>query len=117
MNFKDWLIEKLNPMQPVIAQEEGSSVADDGKVVFYDTAYRDIDVVRRGVDMIVNAAASFDITVAEQLKGYSPVVVGTRLKSLELLLNHSPNPFQDINAFRRLYYQDLVLEGNAFIFA
>jgi HK97 family phage portal protein len=117
MNFKEWLIEKLNPMQPVIAQEEGSSVADDGKVVFYDTAYRDIDVVRRGVDMIVNAAASFDIMVAEQLKGYSPVVVGTRAKSLDLLLNHSPNPFQDINSFRRLYYQDLVLEGNAFIFA
>jgi len=117
MNLWERLIEKLNPVQPLIQQEEGSSVADDGKIVFYDTAYRDIDVVRRGVDMIVNAAASFDITVTEQLKGYTPVVMGTRLKSLDMMLNHSPNPFQDVNSFRRLIYQDLVLEGNAFIFA
>jgi HK97 family phage portal protein len=117
MNLKEWLIEKLNPVQPIIADEAGSSVNSSSKSVFYNTAYRDLDIVRRGVDMIVNAAASFDITVTEQLKGFTPVVVGTRLKGLELLLNHAPNPFQDINSFRRLIYQDLVLEGNAFIYA
>jgi HK97 family phage portal protein len=117
MNLRDWLIEKLNPVQPIIADGEGTSVVGDGKSVFYSTAYRDIDIVRRGVDMIVNAAASFDITVTEQLKGMTPVIGGTRMKTLDLLLNYAPNPFQDVNSFRRLLYLDLVLEGNAFIYA
>lgn len=104
-------------MQPMIQQEEGSSVGGNDKIIFYDTAYRDIDVCRRGVDMIVNGAASFDIMIGNQIKNITPIAVGTRLKSLDTLLNHSPNPFQDINSFRRLIYLDLVLEGNAFIFA
>jgi HK97 family phage portal protein len=116
MNLREWILEKLNPVQPAIAQDAGSEVPNTSNTVYYATAYQDIDVVRRGVDMIVNAAASFDITVTEQLKGVAPIVLGTRAKTLHNLLNHSPNPFQDINSFRRLIFIDLILEGNAFIF-
>lgn len=117
MKLKEWLVEKLNPVQPIIQQESGDNVPTNLTTNLYKTSYTTIDVVRRGVDMIVNAAASFDVNVVEQLNGVPRVAQGTRLKSLYNLLNYSPNPFQDINSFRRLLYIDLVLEGNAFIYA
>ena len=72
MSLKSWIreniLEKLNPLQPIIQMEEGSQVPTNVTTNNYINAYRDIDIVRRGVDMIVNAAASFNITVTEQLK-------------------------------------------------
>lgn len=116
MSFRDWLIEKLNPVQPQIAMQEGDTIPSNANTTYYTTAYRDLAIVRRGVDMIVNGAASFDISVMEQLKGVVPIISGTRVKSLTSMLNYSPNPFQDINSFRRLVYEDFILEGNAFIY-
>jgi HK97 family phage portal protein len=120
MSLKSWIreniLEKLNPLQPIIQMEEGSQIPTNVTTNNYINAYRDIDIVRRGVDMIVNAAASFNITVTEQLKNVTPIISGTRLKTLDTILNYAPNPFQDINSFRRLIYMDLVLEGNAFIY-
>lgn len=113
---KNWVIEKLNPVQPLIAEEAGDSITNQNNTLYYTQAYQTIDVVRRGVDMIVNAGASFDYDVLEQLSGVVPVVAGMRLKKLNVLLNYQPNLYQDINTFRRLILMDLILEGNAFIY-
>jgi HK97 family phage portal protein len=111
-----WLSEKLNPVQPIISEEAGTSITNNNNTLYYLKAYQELDIVRRGVDMIVNATASFDYDVQEQLAGVTPVVGGMRVKKLNVLLNYQPNPFQDISTFRRLIVMDLILEGNAFIY-
>jgi HK97 family phage portal protein len=37
-------------------------------------------------------------------------------KKLHMMLNHQPNEYQDISAFRRNIFMDLTIEGNAFIY-
>lgn len=114
--MKSWASEKLNPVQPIIAEEAGSSITSQNNTYYYTQAYQTIDVVRRGIDMIVNAAASFDYDVLEQIPGVIPTVPGMRLKKLNTLLNFQPNLYQDVSTFRRLLFIDLLLEGNAFIY-
>ena len=115
MNFRLWMVEKLNPAQPEIARDAGDSVSNANQTITYEKAYEELDIVRRGVDMIVNGATSFEISVKDQIKGVLPISVGMRKTRLNLMLNHEPNPFQNINAFRRAVYMDLILEGNCFI--
>ena len=114
-NFRLWMVEKLNPAQPEIARDAGDIVNNQNLTITYEKAYEELDIVRRGVDMIVNGCASFEISVKDQIKGVLPISVGMRKSRLNLILNHEPNPFQNINAFRRSLYMDLILEGNCFI--
>lgn len=116
MGIKDWILEKLNPAQTVIERGEGTSKPAVPGYVTITKAYDDVEVLRRGIDMIVNGAASFDFTVAEKVNGLSPVFNGIRKTKLHNLMNYQPNPYQDANKFRRQLYTDLVLEGNAFIY-
>lgn len=120
MSFLEkWLAplrEKLNPAQTSIVDSQGERQSSSGKVFAYTRAYQEVDCVRRGVDMIVNGVASFDYMVGEQLQGLTPVVVGTRKKKLENLLNFQPNPYQTVNVFRRLCAMDFILEGNIFMY-
>ena len=44
------------------------------------------------------------------------VVKGIKRTKVELLLNKEPNPFQDINTFRRNLITDFILDGNIFIY-
>jgi hypothetical protein len=74
MGIRDWILEKLNPAQPYINMEQGDSVSTVPGYTTYTKAYNDIEVVRRGADMIINGASSFDVSVAEKLNGISPVV-------------------------------------------
>ena len=109
-------MEKLNPAQPAIERGEGSSKAPVPGYVTIQRAFDEVEVLRRGIDMIVNGAASFDINVTEKINGITPVVPGIRKTKVHTLLNFQPNPYQDMNKFRRQLYTDLVLEGNAFIY-
>ena len=114
-NLRLWMMEKLNPAQPEIAREAGDIVGNQNNTTTYESAYEELDIVRRGVDMIVNGAASFDISVKDQIKGVLPITPGMRKTRLNLMLNYEPNPYQDINSFRRSFFMDLILEGNGFI--
>lgn len=116
MGLKDWILEKLNPAQEVIMRGEGTSKTSVPGYVTITKAYDDVEVLRRGIDMIVNGAASFDFTVAEKINGLSPVVNGIRKSKLHNLMNYQPNMYQDANKFRRQLYTDLILEGNAFVY-
>jgi HK97 family phage portal protein len=116
MWITSWLRQKLNPAQPYINMEQGDSVPANTGYVSYTKAYNEIEAVRRGVDMIVNGASSFDVSIAEKLNGVVPIVSNIRKTKVNTLLNTQPNMFQDIIKFRSLLYTDLIIEGNAFIY-
>lgn len=100
-----WLREKLNPVQPHIHRQE-QSVSSDYNVIDYKAAYDQIEVVRRAMDMIINAC----VEVPFAISGKGPI------HKLNNLLNERPNPFEDrIKFFRRVYF-DLLIDGNAFLY-
>ena len=53
--------------------------------------------------MIVDDAADIPYDVGEQIMGIQSVVKNVRKSRVELLLNKQPNPFQDVNAFKRKF--------------
>ena len=105
--------EKLNPAQPYYDHKIEPSRE---KVVNYERAYEDLEIVNRGVNMIVDDASEIPISVGGQVQGMSSVVKGIKRSRVELLLNKEPNPFQDISTFRRNLITDYLLDGNIFIY-
>jgi len=107
------LIQKLNPAQPSIAVSQGSQ-GSLAPVITYQRAYDRLEVVNRGVNMIVDAAAQINIDVGD--KEAFPGVATIRHKKLVTMLNRNPNPFQSADAFRRNLFLDMLMDGNAFIY-
>ena len=64
--------------------------------------------------MITHGCALFDIDIKD--KKLSEGIKGLRKDRLNTLLNHKPNPYQDIQTFRIQLFLDYVLEGNIFIY-
>ena len=110
------LQEKLNPSQPYIARNEGTSIGSD--VLSYWQYYENLGVVNRGVNMIVDDASQIDMVVDEETikQTVKPRSSMAKHAMVDRMLNHEPNPFMDISNFRRLIYTDLLVEGNAFIY-
>ncbi len=105
--------EKLNPAQPYYDHKTEPSRE---KVVNYERAYEDLEIVNRGVNLIVDDASEIPIAVGGQVQGMSSVIKGIKRSRVELLLNKEPNPFQDISTFRRNLITDYLLDGNIFIY-
>ncbi len=104
--------EKLNPAQPYYQEK----VSHSNEATFsYQQAYDRLEVVNRAVNMIVDDASEIDTVVHEDLRT-EKVVKGVKRAKLALLLNHEPNPFQDISTFRRNLIVDLIIDGNIFIY-
>ena len=102
--FRRWAADrlKLNPAQPSIASLE--PYASPETIVDYEQAYRDIEVIHRSVEMIINACIEIPLIV----EGGSPA------KKVNKILNIRPNPFEDrVRLFRRAFL-DFILDGNAF---
>ena len=110
--FKNW-VQKLNPSQPQIAAAQGSQ-GSLAPVITYQRAYDRLEVVNRGVNMIVDAASQINIDVGD--KEAFPGVATIRHKKLVTLLNRNPNPYQSADAFRRNIFLDMLMDGNAFIY-
>ena len=105
--------EKLNPAQQYYDHKTESS----RELVFrYERAYEDIEIVNRGVNLIVDDAAEIPTTVGPQIQGLQNVVKGIKRSKVSLLLNKEPNPFQDISTFRRNLITDYIIDGNIFIY-
>jgi HK97 family phage portal protein len=113
MSFWTNLVEKLNPAQPIIAMEEGSTV-NTTYSIGYKYAFNKLESVNRGVGMVVSACASLDYDVKE--KKHEGNVIGMRAKSVHNLLNFRPNPYQTVQEFRTNIFTDFLLEGNVFIY-
>jgi len=121
--FKNWLTPsfmrerevavKENPAQRIIRDEYSTDVSTNSKYI-YLAAFKKLESVNRGTNMIVSACTSLNFDVKESLP--ASVVPGVRKKSLEILLNYRPNPYQNIAEFRDNIFTDLILEGNAFIY-
>ena len=105
--------EKLNPAQPYYDHKIDSS----REFVFnYERAYEELEIVNRGVNLIVDDASEIPISVGPGVQGLQSVTKGVKRSRVALLLNKEPNPFQDISSFRRNLITDFLLDGNIFIY-
>lgn len=102
--------------QAEIYQDEGSKRSGYSEFpVYFEKAYDHIEVVRRGVDLITDAAADVDINITDQLP-IKPVHKNgrARIKTLFSILNFVPNLNEDVNEYRRQLYIDLIMRGNCY---
>ena len=109
---QDELYEKLNPAQSYYDHKIEPSREPTYN---YERAYEELEIVNRAVNMLVDDAAEIPTYVGEQTKGTS-VVKNIKRSRVDLLLNVEPNPFQDINTFRRNLITDMIIDGNIFIY-
>jgi len=108
--------EKLNPAQPYFDEPRGQSIEP---TIRYEKAYEELEIVNRAVNMLVDDAAAIPFQVGENLPIYSgggSQVRGVKAVSVERLLNRQPNPYQDVNSFKRNLIIDLIMDGNCFIY-
>lgn len=104
--------EKLNPGQYLDAGVQESS----RELTFsYERMYEELEVVNRGVNMIVDDCAEVPSFV-NPLGSFPGVVKGVKRSKVDLLINQTPNPYQDINSFKRNLITDYLLDGNIFIY-
>ena len=102
---------KLNPIQQYF-QEINSSREDHSN---YEKFYEELEIVNRGVNMIVDDVAEIPHRVFGPTKGAS-IVKGIKRSKVDLLLNVEPNLFQDVSTFKRNCITDYLLDGNIFIY-
>ena len=110
------LEEKLNPAQPLISRDEGFNITSREIPTNYRNAYEQQEVVNRGANMIVDDVAEIPIDVGDKIVGLDPIIKNIRKSRVNLLLNIEPNPFQDINSFKRNLIIDLLIDGNIFVY-
>jgi len=108
--------EKINPAQSFISMEEGLTIDTREIKDNYRSAYEELEVVNRAVNMIVDDVSDIPFEVQEKIKGITPVVDNVRRTRVDLVLNKEPNPFQDINTFKRNLIIDLLIDGNIFVY-
>ena len=87
--------EKLNPAQEFYDHKIDASREP---ITQYERAYEELEIVNRGVNMIVDDTAEIRTKVGLAVKGRS-VVKNIKRSKVYLLINQEPNPFQDINIF------------------
>jgi len=110
------LEEKENPSQFLIARDEGLSLDSRESVTNYKNAYEQLEVVNRAVNMIVDDAADIPFDGGEPVVGINNIIKQIRRSRVDLLLNKEPNPFQDVNSFKRNLIIDLLIDGNIFVY-
>lgn len=108
--------EKLNPAQSQIGGGGGVEQTSREPTYSYQQCFEQLEVVNRAVNMLVDDVAQIKCNVGDEVTGITPFVSGMRKKQLTKLLNKEPNPFQDINSFRRALVLDFVIDGNMFIY-
>lgn len=102
--WRRWVSEKLNPAQPSLAAAQ--PYVSPEIIADYEQAYREVEVVNRSIELIINGLIEIPIIV----EGRGPV------KKVDKLINRSPNPFEDrVKLFRRAFL-DYLLDGNAFFY-
>ena len=103
--------EKLNPIQ----QYFGADVQSSRELTTsYERYYENLEIVNRGVNMIVDDAAEIPCIVTPTT--HPGVVKNIRRSKVDTLLNKEPNIFQDISSFKRNLVTDYLLDGNIFIY-
>ena len=117
--FIDKIVNKFNPAQQEIVDDFGDMHDPAPNLYNNQKAYNTIEVVNRGVNLIVDSSADIKYDIGEQLDFFnSPTDPATRVrkKKLNQLLNFRPNPYYNADVFKRNIFIDLILEGDAFIY-
>jgi HK97 family phage portal protein len=115
IKFLENLISKLNPAQPDIRDDFGITQSPSVSQYSNQKAYKTIEVVNRGVNLIVDSAADVKLDVGDIMDFFdSPTRI--RKKKLDQLLNFRPNLYYNADVFKRNIIIDLLLEGDAFIY-
>ena len=104
--------EKLNPAQ--FHMDSGIESSREPNFS-YELAYEDLEIVNRGVNMIVDDVAEIPTMVSRD-NAFRGVVPGVKASKVEQLLNKSPNPYQDISSFKRNLITDYLIDGNIFMY-
>jgi HK97 family phage portal protein len=102
---------KLNPVQQYF-QDVSSSREDHSS---YERYYEELEIVNRGINMIVDDVAEIPVRVGSPTKARS-IAKGIKRSKVDLLLNSEPNLFQDVSTFKRALITDYLLDGNIFIY-
>jgi len=109
------VMEKLNPIQEEIARDAGTRVSStQSNLKTVENAYELVEVVNRCVNLLVDNSAMINYDVGSTLS-FTAQKTGIRQKTLNTILNERPNPYMDVNTFRRLVLMDFIVDGNAFI--
>ena len=108
--------EKLNPAQTFIALEEGLTLDTREVKDNYRSAYEELEVVNRAVNMIVDDVSEISFQVGDKIRGITPIKDAVRRSRVDLILNKEPNPFQDVSNFKRNLIIDLLIDGNIFVY-
>ena len=108
--------EKENPAQYIISRDQGLTVDTRENTISYRNAYETLEIVNRGVNMIVDDTAEIPFDVGTKIEGVNPIKKSLRRTRVELLLNMEPNPFQDVSTFKRNLIIDLLIDGNIFVY-
>jgi HK97 family phage portal protein len=111
MGLRDWIVEKLNPAQDVIATSEGDAIGSSSNITIAE-AHSTIEAVNRGANMLIDACSGLDYDVKGLIGGTAKV----RAKAIAKLLNFAPNPYQSAVDFRKAIFSDFIFEGMAFIY-
>ena len=104
-------LEKLNPIQEYLGRTSESSREFTAN---YEQFYENLEIVNRGVNLIVDDVAEIPATVNRVAT--NGVIKGLRRARVDSLLNKEPNLFQDISSFKRNLVTDYLLDGNIFIY-
>ena len=78
--------EKLNPAQSFIALEEGLTLDTREKKDNYRSAYEELEVVNRAVNMIVDDVSDISFQVGDKIKGITPIKNNVRRSRVDLIL-------------------------------
>lgn len=97
----------------MISREQGLFINSDA-LLTYNQAFERLEVVSRGVNMIVSSTSGLDYDIKDKIQ--PGVVNSVRVKNLNTLLNYNPNPHQSAQDFRCNIFTDFILEGNVFIY-
>lgn len=108
--------DKLNPAQYVISRNEGMTIDSREVITNYRNAYEQLEIVNRAVNMIVDDVSDIPYQIGEQTLGINNIIKNIRRSKVDVLVNKEPNPFQDINTFKRNLVIDLLIDGNIFIY-
>ena len=103
--------EKLNQIQPYLTERESSREFTQR----YELYYEQLEIVNRGVNMIVDDVAEIPCRVMPRMMT-DGIIKGIRRTRVERLINVEPNPYQDCSAFKRNLITDYLLDGNIFIY-
>ena len=104
--------EKLNPVQAYLGTGQENSREFTQRYEYY---YENLEIVNRGVNLIVDDVAEIPAAVLP-VETRPGIVKGVKRAKVFNLLNKEANPYQDISAFRRNCITDYLLDGNIFIY-